>query len=201
MNRQKIPPLPVRSRRPGRITLVFLGFGSFGGVIILTIIVLRVFGLIRPFNVPTGGMAPTISPGDHVLMERISYMRRGPRRGDIVVFRTDGIGSLPEDQMFVKRIVGESGEHLNISDKKLFINDAEVSLTNCDGKIFFTLPIQSAARALYTNLTVGADEYFVVGDNTTNSLDSRFYGCIPRANIVGRILFCYWPPSRIGGIK
>lgn len=169
-------------------------------VCIGTLIVLRLFGLLRPFSIPTGAMAPAVSPGDHDMMEGLSFLRRRPRRGDVIVFKTEGIASLPQDQFYVKRIAAEPGERLRLANGKLYINGHQVSLSNAIGEITYELPPiwQSSVQ---TNIIVPSACYFVLGDNSTNSLDSRFYGCVPRANVMGRLFFCYWPPGRLGSVK
>jgi signal peptidase I len=165
------------------------------------LIMLRICGLIRPFYVPTGAMTPAVSAGDHVMMEGVSFLSRQPRCGDIVVFRTDGIASLPPATFYVKRVAGEPGDHLRISGGKLFINEKQVSLSNAVGKIAYVLPPRVGTFSPQTDVKVPSDCYFVLGDNSTNSLDSRFWGSVPRGNIIGRVTFCYWPPQRVGGVK
>jgi signal peptidase I len=135
------------------------------------------------------------------MMEGLTFLQRKPRRGDIIVFRADGIKSLPSATMYVKRIAGEPGEHLRISDGNLYINDTRVTITNSAGEIFYSLPEQWQSAGSHTNLTVPQRQYFVLGDNSTNSLDSRFWGCVPAVNVMGRIWFCYWPPSRFGAVE
>ena len=143
-------------------------------------------------------MAPAIEKGNHVLMEGMTYLRRAPRRGDVVVFRTEGIDLAQPDTVYVKRVVGEPGDRLLLSDGKLFINDQLMVLTNVAGPInYSSLPLFGAQ----TNLTVPAGCYFVLGDNSLNSLDSRMWGCVPRGNIMGRISYCYWPLDRIGAVQ
>jgi signal peptidase I len=164
-------------------------------------VVLRVCGLIRPFSVSTGAMTPAVSAGDHIMMEGTTFLSRQPRRGDVVVFKTDGIASLPSATYYVKRVAGDPGDHVRISGGKLFINDKQVSLSNAVGEIAYDLPPQAAALSPQTDLTVPSGCYFVLGDNSTNSFDSRFWGSVPRGNIIGRVSFCYWPPERVGGVK
>ena len=168
--------------------------------VIGALIVLRIVGLLWPFNVPTGAMTPAVSAGDHVVMEGMTFLARKPRRGDIVVFRTDGIGSLPPTQFYVKRIAGEPGDHLRILDGKVFINDKQVSLSNAAGEIAY-YPPRAMTIPPKTDLTVPDGCYFVLGDNSTNSFDSHYWGSVPRGNIIGRISFCYWPLQRVGGVK
>jgi signal peptidase I len=194
------PPLPATSqpvRKRRRVVLlslvVVLGVG-------LTL--LRPLGLIRPFSVPTGAMTPAVSAGDHVLMEGFSFLVRKPRRGDVVVFRTDGITMLPPATLYVKRIAGEPGDRLRLADGKLYINDRQVFLSNAFGEITYQLPTGPSGMATHTDLTVPDGQYFMLGDNSANSFDSRFWGCLPAKSILGRIAFCYYSPaSRVGGVR
>jgi signal peptidase I len=186
--------LDTRSKILVAVTLVctFL-FGA--------LIVLRLLGLVRPFYVPTRGMSPAVLANDHVLMENLTFKSRQPHRGDIVVFKADGLAMLKPATLYLMRVAGEPGEHLRLADGKIFINDQLVTLSNAAGPIRYdTLPGWEKF-SLVTNVTIPPGNFFLLGDNSTNSLDSRFYGCVPRENIQGRVSFCYWPPSQIGAIK
>jgi signal peptidase I len=179
---------------------LIIGCASIPGIIIIAVMVLRLCGLIYPFSIPTGSMSPAISPGDHVFMEGFTYLAGKPARGDNAVFRTDGLPMLPPKEIYVKRIVGLPGEHVLIADGKLFINDKEVVVTNAEGAILYPWsPVLSPPP--HADLVVPSNSYFVVGDNSTNSMDSRTFGPVPRKNIMGRIYFCYWPPGRVGRVK
>jgi signal peptidase I len=202
MNAETPPPL-ARGQRTSlsRGNKLLVGLVLSPAFVIGALILLRIFGLLRLFSVPTGAMTPAVSAGDHVVMEGVTFLTRNPRHGDIVVFRTDGIASLPPAQFYVKRVAGEPGEQLRISEGKLFVNDKRVALSNAVGEITYDLPPLSGAFSPKTEMTVPEDCYFVLGDNSTNSLDSRFWGGVPRRNIIGRISFCYWPPQRVGGVR
>ncbi|HEV2694039.1 MAG TPA: signal peptidase I, partial [Verrucomicrobiae bacterium] len=140
------------------------------------LLILRVFGLLRPFSVPTGSMTPAASAGDHVAMQDLSYLARNPRRGDIVVFKTDGLTEAqPEGTLYIKRVIGEPGEHVQLSSNELFINDRLVTLSNALGKISFHSSPLLDRVSTYTNLIVPENSYFLVGDNFTNSMDSRTF--------------------------
>ena len=180
---------------------VLIGLGILGGVAVAALLILRVFGLARPFSVPTGAMSPTISPGDHVLMEGVTFLVRKPRRGEVIVFKTDSIASLPAGQFWIKRVAGVPGDRLGISGGKLYINDKHVALSNEVGEISYLLPTGAERMAPLTNVTVPIGLYYVLGDNATNSYDSRFWGFVPAKNILGRVAFCYWPSERVGGVR
>jgi signal peptidase I len=143
-------------------------------------------------------MTPAVAAGDHVMMEGVTFLSREPRRGDIIVYKTDGIAALPPAQIYLKRVAGEPGDQLRIAAGKLFINDNQVSLSNAVGEIVYDL---TPGLMTNTDVTVPSGCYFVLGDNSTNSFDSRFWGSVPRENIIGRIAFCYWPAGRIGEVK
>lgn len=184
-----------------RRSKLVLGLALIPGLIFVGLIVLRLCGLVHPFFVPTGAMAPAVSAGDRIMMEGVSFLSRQPRRGDVIVFKTDGIASLPLATMFIERVAGEPGDHVRISGGKLFVNDKQVSLSNSAAEIVYELSPHVGAFTSRTDVIVPSGCYFVLGDNSTNSLDSRFWGSVPRANILGRVSFCYWPPQRVGGIK
>ena len=196
------PPLPSR---PAQSSLVrrrkfTIGLTVVPAAVGVVLLFLRLFGLAIPYSVPTGSMAPAVSAGDHVLMENLTFLFREPRRGDIVVFKTDGLPALPPGERYIKRVAGEPGDRLFFSNAWLFINDQPVALSNAWGRIAHPSPPHMTAP-MTTNVTVPAGGYFLLGDNAANSLDSRFLGSVPGESIVGRICFCYWPPQRMGGVK
>src|SRR5204863_160012 len=129
-----------QSARPDIRSKLLIGLAVPSAVLVGTLIVLRIFGLIRPFSVPTGRMTPAVSAGDHLMMEGVTFLARKPRRGDVVVFKTDGIASLPSAQVYVKRVAGEPGDQLWISGGKLYINGQHVALSNATGEIAYVLP-------------------------------------------------------------
>jgi signal peptidase I len=101
---------PISSRRViGVLCFLFV----IGSVVVL---VGPVTGWIRFCAIPSAAMAPTIAPGDRFVTEGFSLMMRAPRRGELIIFRTDGIKSLPAKQLFVKRIVGLPGERVQIAN-------------------------------------------------------------------------------------
>jgi len=89
---------------------------------------------------------------------------------------------------------------VRLSDGDLYINDVRVALSNA-ARVIVYQDGPSPGRALKTELTVRDGQYFVVGDNSANSYDSRYWGFVPAESILGRVLVCYWPPRRIGRVK
>lgn len=181
-------------------------FGKFlialaicAGVLFGVLLLGRICGLVRTFVVSTGGMTPTISAGDKILMENVTFLKREPRRGDIVVFDTTGISGLRQDSFFVQRVAGEPGDRVRITEGKLYINERRLSLSNATGEIVYIAPPIGAPGHIQT--TVPENTYYTLGDNPANSLDSRYFDCVPRKNIIGRIIYCYSPAKRAGPVK
>jgi signal peptidase I len=164
--------------------------------------------IVRPFSVSTGAMSPTIVPGDHLMAESVSYMLKKPQRGDIIVFATSGIDHphVRQDTYYVKRIAGMPGERIQIDPPYLLVNGIQLTEPESiriishgpDGFHLAHAPpgIKAHLRRSEDYVELGEDEYFVIGDNTTSSLDSRYYGPIKAGQIVGRMSRIYWPLSR-----
>jgi signal peptidase I len=197
-------PVPAPRTRGGKLPVrikILIGASALAAVLFVGLVVLRLFGLVQLFSVPTGAMTPAVSSRDHVMMERFTFLSRDPKRGDVVVFKTRGLVSLPQDQIYVRRVVGVPGDRLRIEDGKLYVNEKHTALRNAAGEIEYV----SVPRAVYLaspqdTVTVPSGQYFVLGDNSGNSFDSRHWGFVPRRNIKGRVAFRYWPPNRIGEV-
>src|SRR5437879_285240 len=119
-------PCDTESPKATRLDLkskILLALALPNGAIFIAFVALSALGLIRPFKVPTGAMSPAINPGDHLMMERVTYETRRPHRGDLLVFSTVGITGLPQDQFYIKRVAGLPGDHLEFSNGDLYVND------------------------------------------------------------------------------
>jgi len=152
------------------------------------IIPIRYF-LIQPFYVNGASMEPNFYDHEYLIIDEISYRFGDPERGDIIVFR------YPTDpkQYFIKRIVGLPGETVEIIEGKVMIYNTEYP----DG-------IQIDESYLGNGYTVGqkkvklrSDEYYVMGDNRSSSLDSRSFGPVNRDYIVGRVWLRGWPITKV----
>ena len=118
------------------------------------------------------------------------------------MFKSDGISSLIQGATYVSRIAGEPGDHLRIAEEKLYVNEKHLPLKNKSGDIRY-VNIRDSRYLASTGemLTIPEGQYFVLGDNSTNSLDGRVWGFLPAGNIKGRIAFCYWPPQHVGSVR
>ena len=200
---QSPPPLPEakRSNIPLPIKILLLGTG-LAVVCVLSFIGLRIFGLVIPFSIPTDGMSPAISRGDHIVMEDLTYRKRKPVSGEILVFKTDGLASERPGQVYEKRLVGLPGDRVSISNGAVLVNGVRTPFRNRDGEIaYVNLPITKFLSKEDEAVTVPDNCYFVLGDNSPHSGDSRSWGCVPAASVIGRVAFCYWPPKHIGAVQ
>jgi signal peptidase I len=151
-------------------------------------IVIKTF-LFQAFYIPSESMERTLWPNDRVLVNKLSYSMHPIHRGDIVVFkRPPSEASDPTIKDLIKRVIGLPGDTIEARDGLVFINGQQLKEPYlAPGMVTTSLPVTK----------VGAKQYFVMGDNRTNSKDSRFIGTIPRSLIVGRAFIRVWPLSKI----
>jgi signal peptidase I len=164
--------------------------------------------VVQTYQVPTGSMESTILVGDHLLVNKFAYGPRLPwlarllpyrdvHRGDIIVFKKPG-DDVNDGNVLVKRAVGTPGDTIKVRDKKLFVNGQPADGPHVQHIFPEIIPDEPSApwdgklRDQYGPFTVPAGNYFGMGDNRDNSLDSRFWGTIPRGNIFGRPFLIYW---------
>ena len=146
--------------------------------LLTAIIFLAVNFLIGRFQIQQVSMLPTLHEGERVIVDKISYQLHPPERGDIVVFGGHGTLNL------IKRIVGLPGETIEVHGNQVFINGQALAEPYLTQPTVGSMPAQEIA----------ADHYFVMGDNRSNSQDSRAFGPIQISDIVGRAWIIYWPP-------
>ena len=183
-------------------------------------ILLLLFGtttLVQAFVIPTGSMENNLLVGDHLLVDKLAYAPPGPaskyllpyqeiKRGDIIVFR------YPVDlkQTFVKRVIGVPGDRIRIENKQLIRNGVRINEPYKVHKTEYIdsyrdnfpstpyLPVSPGAiemldkHVVNGEVVVPPNSYLALGDNRDNSLDSRFWGFVPRDNIIGKPLIIYW---------
>jgi len=153
-------------------------------VIALAIVVPIRYFLFQPFLVSGQSMEPNFENGDYLIVDELSYRFRAPQRGEVIVFK------YPDDpsQRFIKRIIGLPGETVDIKDNKITISKSGTSIVLNESQY-----LSFAQTAGDTHLSLGADEYFVLGDNRNFSYDSRRFGVLPKDKITGRVLIRAWP--------
>lgn len=153
----------------------------------------------RLFSISGRSMSPTLEPGDRIVATRF---RGEYHRGDIVVYTAPGLRDPGTTEIFVHRIVGLPGETLRVADGALVINGVRTPLHNRAGEIAYT--VESAGSFLRNpedSVTVPAGCYFLMGDNSEHSFDSRFRGSISAASIFGRASRCVVPLQRAGPLQ
>lgn len=196
------PPTTTRRLRRG-LTL--------GVAVLALLLLLRAF-VLQAFWIPSASMEPTLVPGDRVLVSKLATRFGGVHRGDVIVFEDPrpeaepdgdpvstflrwvlaGLGAAnPEDQDFVKRVIALPGESWEMRRGVVYIDGRRLDEPYLDP----TVDTRSFGPA-----TVPPGRLFVLGDNRTQSSDSRFsqLGYVPRDKVVGRAVAVIWPPSRMG---
>jgi signal peptidase I len=157
-------------------------------VFMLFIIVLRLF-VIDPFLVNGSSMEPTFEDGDYVIVDKLSYSLRDPKRGEVIVFDAP----TNDGRYFIKRIIGLPGE-------RIVVDGTSVTIFNKENPNGFKaketyVKFQSSRK---TDRTLESDEYFVMGDNREVSSDSRIWGALKRDSIEGRALLRLLPFEHFG---
>lgn len=159
-------------------------------IISLAIIIPVRYFLIQPFYVKGASMEPNFYDKEYLVVDEISYRFGSPERGDVVVMRNPR----RESDFFIKRLIGLPGERVEV------INH-EVNIYNRDFPDGMTLNesayLSAGVQTVGTvDVTLGRDDYFVLGDNRESSLDSRYFGTVKRREIVGRTWIRAWPVNR-----
>ncbi|MGA3213478.1 MAG: signal peptidase I [Terriglobales bacterium] len=187
-------------------------------VVTVVIAVFAITFIVQAFQIPSESMEDTLLIGDYLLVDKVHFGHGGIwrdllpyapiRRGDIIVFRYP----VHPQQHFVKRVIGLPGDRVRIKAHQVFIDGTPIqepytvykegghdSYRDDFPQLSFLSPNMEARwwlqmRSLVHGgeLTVPADDYFVMGDNRDQSLDSRYWGFVPRQNIIGMPLLIYW---------
>jgi len=157
-------------------------------IISLAIIIPIRYFLIQPFYVKGASMEPNFHDHEYLIVDEISYRFNEPQRGDIVVFK------YPNDprQFFIKRIIGLPGERVKIDNNKVYINGTILNESYLSPNTETSLALRG-----YGDVTLGSDEYFLLGDNRSQSLDSRSFGPVKRQYIIGKTWLRGWPFNRV----
>jgi signal peptidase I len=181
------------------------------GALVLALLIQQF--LVKPYKIPSESMVPTLVKGQRVLVNRLGNNFGDPKVGQIYVFRPptgapNGECGEPQErepghaclkalpgkykETYVKRLVGGPGDRLSVREGHVIRNGKEVNepyAQTCSGEI-----------CNIAEFTVPKGHYFMMGDNRGDSMDSRYWGPLPRDYVIGRAFATYWPPKRIGGL-
>ncbi len=173
--------------------------------------------VIKPYQIPSGSMLPTLHINQRVLVDRIGTHFSSPGLGDIMVFHPpknfsscadpkegenqagqdgkkacDVVQSQKSSETFIKRVVGLPGDRISIVNGHVIRNGVRE-------KDSYIIPCAGAGECNFPGtITIPHGDYYMMGDNRPDSEDSRFWGPVPKAWIIGEAFFTYWPPDRIG---
>lgn len=167
--------------------------------------IIRTF-VIQAFKIPSGSMHSTLLEGDLILVNKFIYgaripftdlnlpALRQPQRGDVIVF----IYPDSPKKDFIKRLAGLPGETLEIKNGTVFINDKPLLDSLFNQRYYYN---RGEFGQEGKKIKIPEDNFFVLGDNSASSQDSRYWGFVPRKNILGKALVIYWPLQRIRIIR
>ena len=128
-------------------------------------------------------MESTLHNNERLIANKIGYRFESPKRGEIIIFRPP----LDTKRNYIKRVIGIPGDKIQIVEGKIYLNDKVLKESYIEFNSYENMP----------NLVVPENSYFVLGDNRPNSSDSRYWGFVPRKNVVGKAWVIFWPLNKI----
>jgi len=163
-------------------------------IAVILALIIRAF-IVQAFKIPTGSMRPTLMEGDRLLVNKFIYRFKEPERGDIIVF------SSPEDikKDFIKRLVGLPGEDIEISNGTILVNGKATDKDSVMRERYYYNRGDFGRED--EGVRIPDDAFYVLGDNSISSRDSRYWGFMPKKYLKGKAFLIYWPPSRISILK
>ncbi len=180
-------------------------------VVLAAVVFMLLQVTVRNFKVDGSSMDPTLEDGQYLLVNRLVYLRveldrlakivpfwtadegssrhaiHAPKRGEVIVFEFPDSNPNNPKKDFVKRVVGLPGETMRMFDGKVFVNE----------EVLDEPYLSQKDHSNASEITLGAGEYYVLGDNRAHSNDSRSWGAVPEANIRGKVWMVYWPAPGI----
>lgn len=176
-------------------------------IIIATLLALFIRSfIVQPFKIPSGSMRETLIEHDRILVNRFIYGLRipfttirifkfnYPQRGDVIVF------NYPEDpkRAFIKRLIAKGGDLVEIKEGKIYINSKEFQHPSTKNIYYYN---RGDYGLIGQKITVPKNSYYVLGDNSRSSRDSRYWGFVDDKFLIGQAFLVYWPLNRIRVIR
>lgn len=179
-----------KKKKKGSSSIYLLKYGTLFLIVLVASYIITNY-IVRKSVVHNVSMQKTLYDGDKIIMDELSYYNGDPKRYDVICFK-----SYKEKELLIKRVIGLPGETVRISDGVIYINDKEIR------DVSGVEAVGNAGLAS-SGILLDEDEYFVLGDNRPESIDSRFadVGNIKRKDIIGKAVLVYWPANRIKIIK
>ena len=161
---------------------------------VLVALVIKTF-VVTPYVVPTGSMLETIQEGDMLLGECVTLHFHEPEQGEIVTFLSPLDG-----ETLIKRVIAVGGQTVDLVDGQVYVDGERLDEPYTEDKPTYSLSDYAGSAGIEYPYTVPEGTVWVMGDNRTNSRDSRYFGPVDVDDVTSRALFIYWPPSDIGGL-
>ncbi|MFC1751603.1 signal peptidase I [Patescibacteria group bacterium] len=184
----ELKPKIIEPKPKGNMKQSIWEFVKFFLIAFAIIIPIRMW-VAQPFVVSGSSMVPTYENGEYLIIDELSYHFREPARGEVIIFR------YPNDpsKFFIKRVSGLPGEKVVVKEGSLYIYNDEFP----NGVLIEEPYISEELDYTTTTITLSENEYFVLGDNRTKSMDSRIWGALPQKLIIGRAWLRLWPFNKI----
>jgi signal peptidase I len=185
----------IKKRKSPRILREIIELLIIIALAVVITTLLRIF-VINQYEIPSGSMESTIEIGDRLFVEKVSYYFAGPERGDIVTFDDP----IEDGRVLIKRCIAVGGQTVDLRSGKVVVDGIIIDEPYTLDKPSLPLEPMRDVRIEYP-YTVPQGSIWVMGDNRTNSLDSRYFGPVSEEDITGKALFRFLPLDRFGAIE
>ena len=152
--------------------------------------------IVSAYKIPSDSMLPTLQSkpiNDRIMVNKFIYKFHQPKRGDIIVFRPPW----SPKKNFIKRVIAFSGEEVEIKNGSIYIDGLEISQPKEIANTYY-YPAGSYGQG---PIIIPSGHIYLLGDNSSNSQDSRYEGFVPMNKVVGKAMFIFWPPYRIKKVR